>query len=245
MTRRLNLVGQKFNRLLVLEDTKKNKNHSSLWICKCDCGKIKTVRGIDLKTNNTKSCGCLNKEKQQERNKNNTYGKANKGKIRSEDFKRKLSEINKGKILSIETKLKISKASKGKNNPFYGKHHSDETKLKISNNNKGEKSGRYKHGLTNTKVYNANRTRKRTARKLKQTPILTIIEEIRIQSYYKKSQELGSNYHVDHIQPLSKGGLHHPNNLQILTAKINDQKFNKWPLTEMEKIKYRGIRLIA
>lgn len=33
-------------------------------------------------------------------------------------------------------------------------------------------------------------------------------------------------YHVDHIQPLSKGGLHHPNNLQYLPALINMRKNN-------------------
>ena len=31
-------------------------------------------------------------------------------------------------------------------------------------------------------------------------------------------------YHVDHIKPLSKGGLHHQDNLQILTATENLRK---------------------
>lgn len=31
-------------------------------------------------------------------------------------------------------------------------------------------------------------------------------------------------YHVDHIFPISKGGLHHPDNLQYLPAKINVRK---------------------
>jgi hypothetical protein len=33
-------------------------------------------------------------------------------------------------------------------------------------------------------------------------------------------------FHVDHIIPLSKGGVHHPNNLQYLPALINAQKHN-------------------
>jgi len=34
----------------------------------------------------------------------------------------------------------------------------------------------------------------------------------------------GIQHHVDHIIPLSKGGLHHPDNLQILTAEENLKK---------------------
>ena len=36
-------------------------------------------------------------------------------------------------------KKKMSEANKGKNNPFYGKHHTEETKNKISEVNKGKK----------------------------------------------------------------------------------------------------------
>jgi len=35
-------------------------------------------------------------------------------------------------------------------------------------------------------------------------------------------------FHVDHIKPLSKGGLHHPDNLQILLAEDNLRKSDKW-----------------
>ena len=44
---------------------------------------------------------------------------------------------------------------------------------------------------------------------------------------YKKSQELGLDWHVDHIRPLSKGGLHHPDNLQIVQKKYNLEKHAK------------------
>jgi len=51
---------------------------------------------------------------------------------------------------SNEVKLKISRATSGKNNPFYGKTHSEESKQKIrqNNNQKGENNGFYgkKHG---------------------------------------------------------------------------------------------------
>jgi hypothetical protein len=61
MSKRLNLVGQKFNRLevLALDSVKKG---ATQWLCKCDCGEIIIVAGFRLKNGHTRSCGCLNKE---------------------------------------------------------------------------------------------------------------------------------------------------------------------------------------
>lgn len=38
----------------------------------------------------------------------------------------------------------------------------------------------------------------------------------------------GVQYEVDHIKPLSKGGAHHPDNLQIITAEENRKKAAKY-----------------
>ena len=57
------LVGQKFGRLIVLKKKDKNKSGNYRWLCKCDCGKEKIIRGDNLKSGTTKSCGCLQKEK--------------------------------------------------------------------------------------------------------------------------------------------------------------------------------------
>lgn len=62
-----NLIGQKFNRLLVLEKTSERKAGSIVWKCLCDCGNIAYVSSRNLKSGNTKSCGCLNNEKRIER----------------------------------------------------------------------------------------------------------------------------------------------------------------------------------
>lgn len=61
----INLVGQKFERLLVLhrDETKpKGAGKGVYWICQCDCGNICSVRSDKLRNNITKSCGCLSKE---------------------------------------------------------------------------------------------------------------------------------------------------------------------------------------
>ncbi len=80
------------------------------------------------------------------RGKNNPFY----GKKHSEDVKKKISSANKGrkgyntgKTLSKETRMKISNSLKcimsGKNNPMYGKKHTEQTKIKISESHKGKK----------------------------------------------------------------------------------------------------------
>lgn len=57
--KRKNLVGQKFNRLLVVKIDSIDKNGNVKWLCKCDCGKPVIVLPFALKNGQTKSCGCL------------------------------------------------------------------------------------------------------------------------------------------------------------------------------------------
>lgn len=57
----IDLTGKRYGRLVVIERAK-NKGSKTAWLCKCDCGNEKIVSGDKLKTGNTKSCGCLNKE---------------------------------------------------------------------------------------------------------------------------------------------------------------------------------------
>lgn len=61
MTKKLELTGQQFHRLLVLQEGNSTKT-TSKWICKCNCGNIKEIVGTKLTQNKTKSCGCLKKE---------------------------------------------------------------------------------------------------------------------------------------------------------------------------------------
>lgn len=59
-THRNQLVGQKFNKLTVIEDTKRSdKSGQSIWKCQCECGNITYVTSTNLKSGSTKSCGCL------------------------------------------------------------------------------------------------------------------------------------------------------------------------------------------
>lgn len=65
-----NLKGQVFGRLTVLEENGRTSDNRILWKCQCACGNICNVSSKLLLNGHTKSCGCLNKEKQIQRGKN-------------------------------------------------------------------------------------------------------------------------------------------------------------------------------
>lgn len=65
---RENIIGQRFNRLVVIEDdgTRSSKGEIK-WLCHCDCGDLYHALGYRLRNGRTKSCGCLNDEKRHKR----------------------------------------------------------------------------------------------------------------------------------------------------------------------------------
>jgi len=58
----INIAGQKFGRLTALERVENAKNRDARWLCQCDCGNTKVVRGHYLTNGTTKSCGCYQRE---------------------------------------------------------------------------------------------------------------------------------------------------------------------------------------
>lgn len=62
------LTGRKFGRLTVISRIGTNNLGKATWLCKCDCGKETVVTTGELKSGNTKSCGCYNKEKRKTNN---------------------------------------------------------------------------------------------------------------------------------------------------------------------------------
>ena len=63
---RLDLTGQRFGRLVVIERAEDiispNGARIPTWKCQCDCGNTKVIRQPMLRCGNTKSCGCIHKE---------------------------------------------------------------------------------------------------------------------------------------------------------------------------------------
>lgn len=57
--RKRNLLGQKFGKLTVIEETNEiSDHHNFYWKCQCECGKICYVESRQLISGTTKSCGC-------------------------------------------------------------------------------------------------------------------------------------------------------------------------------------------
>lgn len=66
MGKLIDLSGQRFTRLLVLyrsKNTGNGKKKVTKWTCKCDCGKVLDVKYDCLKRGDSKSCGCLKRDK--------------------------------------------------------------------------------------------------------------------------------------------------------------------------------------
>lgn len=79
---RIDLSGQRFERLVAIEFAGNRKFGSSghsaaCWLCRCDCGVTIIAIANNLRKKNTKSCGCLQREKTATRNK--THGKTVRG----------------------------------------------------------------------------------------------------------------------------------------------------------------------
>ncbi len=84
--------------------------------------------------------------------------------------------------------------------------------------------------IERVRLWNKTSESKRRAIKSESIKDLTETQEVMIKHYYahasRVSSKLGIEFHVDHIVPLSLGGLHHPSNLQVVPAVWNMRKHN-------------------
>lgn len=71
---KVNLLGEKFGRLRVVESYPSHPRHGSRWKCVCDCGNIRVVLGGNLSSGNSRSCGCMASEMTSKRSR--THGRS-------------------------------------------------------------------------------------------------------------------------------------------------------------------------
>lgn len=63
---KLKLAGLRFGRLIAIEEADAPPGIVK-WKCRCDCGKFKVVRSVNLKSGHTLSCGCLARDVRRQR----------------------------------------------------------------------------------------------------------------------------------------------------------------------------------
>jgi hypothetical protein len=61
----MNLIGQRFERLIVTSRAP-TLNGKTRWECRCDCGATLTVNAGELRTGDTGSCGCRQRDRARE-----------------------------------------------------------------------------------------------------------------------------------------------------------------------------------
>lgn len=59
----IDMSGTRIERLKVIMMDSKNKKQGVYWICKCDCGNKKSIRGDILRGGRVKSCGCYHRDR--------------------------------------------------------------------------------------------------------------------------------------------------------------------------------------
>lgn len=67
MGRKINLSGQQFGLLTVIEEYGRNKGNHILWKCQCQCGNYHITSRYSLTSGLTRSCGCLRRKRNREK----------------------------------------------------------------------------------------------------------------------------------------------------------------------------------
>ena len=155
------------------------------------------------------------------------------------------SQFNKDKI------RQYTRLNKEQRKKYYKQYREDNLEKENERNRKYKRENKEKIAHYNDKYRRqklsefAAYENKKRAEKRNQTPPDSNDKKInyiyRICEIFNELED--ETYHVDHIKPLAKGGLHHQSNLQILEATLNMEKHSSHPLTEIEELRYSGITL--
>ena len=166
------------------------------------------ARGKEYYENNKEKCLALSK----------AYAKNNKEKL--DRYKNKYYENNKEKVLAT----KKAWADRNKEQiSIKAKEYRSKNKEKVREINRA-------YNQANKDKRNALHA-KRRALKFRATIRLTELDKFVIDEMYSlaklRTEQTGIRWHVDHIVPLTKGGLHKPTNLQVVPGSWNESKGNR------------------
>lgn len=209
------LAGVRFGRLTV------SNLHSSgpngvLWMCGCDCGASAIVDRRNLRAGRQKSCGCLNAEIRKQRNearKTTDEHKLSCKRARSLKWARKNSDSTKRRYLQA------------KSDPIQW------AKILESARQWNHRNRTHKNAMT--------RNRRAKIKNAEGSHTKVDIQDLLLAQDGKCAicaVDILAGFHVDHIQPLSRGGRNDKPNLQLLCAPCNLSKWAHDPETFMKSL---------
>ena len=62
MPKKIELIGKRFGRLVVIDEYDRPYSGAYRYLCKCDCGNEVVVWGCSLRAGHSRSCGCYKRE---------------------------------------------------------------------------------------------------------------------------------------------------------------------------------------
>ena len=79
MSKVIDMTGQKYGKLYIIERAENDKHGKAQWLCQCDCGsEPKIINGSAIRKGLVVSCGCNKKEKLNQYNLNHTIDETGK-----------------------------------------------------------------------------------------------------------------------------------------------------------------------
>lgn len=67
--KKINVIGKQFGKLKVIKEHSKTRNGHLRYVCECECGNVANILLTHLRQGTSKSCGCVNKNKIGQNNK--------------------------------------------------------------------------------------------------------------------------------------------------------------------------------
>lgn len=208
------MIGIRFGRLTVIAAGPPDRSGDLTWHCACDCGVSTTVRGTRLRRSETRSCGCYQRDRSSEASAKR-IGKAMPSKRRQIKVENGVAVYRCGRCCEFF--------------PFDGFPRRKGTLIGI-----GSYCRRCHSAVAlatrnpDTKRRNSRRHQaNRRAWKAGSGGVVTEQDWIDVMKILgTKCLKCGSEGQMtqDHIIPLSKGGIHHPSNLQPLCRSCNEIK---------------------